>query len=93
MPSHSIAIFCPTCRISVLSNQARAKKVSSSRKAVSVVGDVRVVTLAESEMWASKRKNQRRDIAGLNSGELSNDDVNWFAGGVARKAKVIGSLV
>jgi hypothetical protein len=76
-----------------MSNQAQAKKVSSSRKAASADGDVRVVTMAESEMWASKRTNQRRDIAGLNSGELTNDDVNWFSGGVARKAKVIGSLV
>jgi hypothetical protein len=76
-----------------MNDRVRAKKVSSSRKAVSAVGDVRAVVMAESEMWASKRKNQRRDIAGLNSGELSNDDVNWFAGGVARKAKVIGSLV
>ena len=75
-----------------MNNQVHAKKLSSSRKAVSAAGAVRVVTMAASEMWSYKRKNQRRDIAGLNSGELTHDDVNWFSGGVARNAKVIGSL-
>jgi len=53
---------------------------------------VRVVALATSEIWRYKHENQRRDIAGLKSSALAHDDVNWFSGGVARKAKVVGSL-
>jgi hypothetical protein len=44
-------------------------------------------------MWRHKRDNQRRDIEGLKTGELTSDDVNWFAGGIARKAKLGGSLI
>jgi hypothetical protein len=75
-----------------MSNQLLAKETSSSRKAASAVKHVRVVTLAASEIWRYKRENQRRDIEGLKSGALTHDDVNWFSGGVARKATVIGSL-
>lgn len=45
------------------------------------------------EMWREKHARQAADLAGLRSGELSNDDVNWFAGGIARNAKVIGDLL
>ena len=75
-----------------MSNQLRAKETSNSRKAAVAGKTVRVVALAASEMWRYKRENQRRDIADLKSGALVHDDVNWFSGGVARKAKVIGSL-
>jgi len=49
------------------------------------------VRVPESEMWAEKRERQAADLAGFASGELSADDVNWFAGGVARNAKVLTS--
>jgi hypothetical protein len=45
------------------------------------------------EMWREKRARQAADLAGLHSGELSNDDVNWFAGGIARNAKIVGDLL
>jgi hypothetical protein len=75
-----------------MSDQVRAKETSNSRKAAAAGKTVRVGALAASELWCYKRENQRRDIAGLKSGALAHDDVNWFSGGVARKAKVIGSL-
>jgi len=48
--------------------------------------------MSAEDMWKYKRENQRRDIDGLKSGTVSSDDVNWFAGGIARRAKLIGSL-
>lgn len=68
-----------------------AKKLSRSRKATEA-GGVRTVVISEEEMWKSKREKQLQDIEGLKDGTLSPDDVNWFAGGVARRAKIIGSL-
>ena len=50
------------------------------------------VTMDASDMWREKRERQRQDMAALESGELSSEDVNWFAGGIARKAKIIGPL-
>ena len=50
--------------------------------------EIDVISASVAEMWAAKRARQAADIAGLNSGELTADDVNWFAGGIARKAKV-----
>lgn len=54
---------------------------------------LRVVTLSESQMWAQKRSRQRSDLDALDKGLLSNNDVNWFASGVARRAKILGSLI
>ena len=53
---------------------------------------MRTVVMSAEDMWKYKRENQRRDIDGLKSGTVSSDDVNWFAGGIARRAKLIGSL-
>jgi len=90
--AHNCILFGTPCKITFMSNHVRVKETSSSRKVASAGRAVRVVTLAASEIWHYKRENQRRDIAGLNSGALAHDDVNWFSGGVARNAKVIGSL-
>lgn len=50
-------------------------------------------TATEQSMWAEKRARQAVDIARLESHELDIDDVSWFAGGVARSAKIRGDLV
>ena len=89
---NALAPAYTTRKITSMSNQLRAKKASSSRKAASGDEAVREVTLDASEMWRYKRENQRRDIEGLKSGVLTPDNVSWFSGGVARRAKVIGSL-
>jgi hypothetical protein len=46
---------------------------------------------SESELWAYKRECQARDIARLNSGEVTNEQMSWFPKGWARKAKLINS--
>lgn len=51
------------------------------------------IHLPETEMWKDKRRRQAADFQGLQTGELTSDDVNWFAGGVARNAKINGDLV
>ena len=48
--------------------------------------------IPEAEMWAEKRARQAADLAGLQSGALTPDDLNWFAGGIARNAKIKGDL-
>ena len=69
----------------------RTKKLSRSRKAT-VTRGVRTVVLSEEEMWKNKRERQRQDIEGLKDGTLSGNNVSWFSGGVARRAKIIGSI-
>ena len=69
----------------------RAKKLRHSRK-VTVPEGVRTVVMSAEEIWKYKRENQRKDIAGLQDGTLSGSDVSWFSGGVARRAKIIGSI-
>ncbi|MBK1683113.1 hypothetical protein [Rhodoferax fermentans] len=61
---------------------------------VTVVKDaaVRTLVMCSADMWEQKRANQRQDIEGLKAGTVSSNEVNWFAGGVARRAKLIGSI-
>ena len=54
---------------------------------------VRKLTMPADEMWKCKRERQRADIEGLKSGALTADAVSWFAGGIARNARIVGSLV
>lgn len=51
-----------------------------------------VILMTEEDMWRYKRESQRRDIAALIAGTMSDADVNWFAGGIARYAKILGQL-
>ncbi len=43
------------------------------------------------ELWKFKRDRQRADFASVKSGATSTDQMNWFAGGRARKAKLVNS--
>lgn len=43
------------------------------------------------ELWKFKRKRQRADIASVKSGAVRTEQMNWFAGGMARKAKLVDS--
>lgn len=72
--------------------ELRTKKLSRSRKATVTADGVRTVFMSPKEMWKYKRENQRSDIQGLKDGTLSSDDVSWFSGDVARRAKIIDSL-
>lgn len=54
---------------------------------------VQKLNMPADEMWKCKRERQRADIEGLKSGALTADDVSWFAGEIARNARIIGSLV
>lgn len=69
----------------------RTKIQDRSRKAT-VAGGVSTVVMSAEQMWKNKREKQRQDIDELKAGTLSGNDVSWFAGGVARRAKIIGSL-
>lgn len=46
---------------------------------------------SESTLWAAKRAQQARDVAAVESGKASNQSMNWFSGGRARRAKAIKS--
>ena len=72
--------------------EIRTNQLHRSRKVTSVGAVACTVVISAEDMWKNKRENQRRDIEGLKAGTMSSDDVNWFAGGIAHRAKLIGSL-
>ena len=43
------------------------------------------------DLWKFKRERQRADIARVKSGAASTQEMNWFSGGRARKAKLVNS--
>lgn len=43
------------------------------------------------DLWKFKRERQRADIARVKSGATSTEQMNWFSGGRARKAKLVNS--
>lgn len=63
----------------------------SSRIACEWTAAAKVIRATESEMWRYKRECQARDVANANSGALTSEQMNWFAGGVARRAKLVNS--
>jgi hypothetical protein len=44
-----------------------------------------------SALWASKRAQQARDIAAIESGKARHEAMIWFSGGRARRAEAIDS--
>jgi hypothetical protein len=44
-------------------------------------------TVPEQNLWATKRAQQARDIAAVESGKARADSMSWFSGGRARGAK------
>jgi hypothetical protein len=75
-----------------MATEIRVNQLRRSRKVVGAGVAARTIVLSAEDIWKYKRENQRRDIEGLMAGTVSSDDVNWFAGGIARKAKLVGSL-
>jgi len=49
------------------------------------------VGAGDANLWAFKRQRQRADMAGAAEGRVTQDQLNWFSGGKARRLKVIGS--
>lgn len=45
----------------------------------------------DADLWAFKRERQRADMAGAEQGRVTQDQLNWFAGGKARRLKLIDS--
>jgi len=43
------------------------------------------------EIWKFKRALQANDIANVRSGRLSGEQLNWFAGGLARQSRLVNS--
>jgi ParD-like antitoxin of type II bacterial toxin-antitoxin system len=54
-------------------------------------GDQSARTLPEDQLWATKRAQQARDIAAVESGVASNESMSWFSGGRARRARALKS--
>lgn len=76
-----------------MGTELRTKKLSRSWKVTGTGDGVLTVVMSAEEMWKYKREKQREDIEGLKNGTLSPDDANWFSGGLARRAKIIGYLI
>lgn len=45
----------------------------------------------DADLWTFKRQKQRRDMAAGAEGKVTQDQLNWFSGGKARRLKLIGS--
>lgn len=75
-----------------MTTEIRTNQLRRSRKVIGMGGAARTIVLSAEDIWNYKRENQRRDIESLKAGTMSSDDVNWFAGGIARRAKLSGSL-
>ena len=57
--------------------------------------DVKTATHIEAapteDLWKFKRERQRADIARVKSGATSAEQLSWFSGGSARKARLVNS--
>jgi ribosomal protein L19E len=51
----------------------------------------RTAVVPEQEMWAHKRKQQRRDLENLRAGRLTEEEMSWFSGGRARACRLLNS--
>lgn len=45
----------------------------------------------DADLWKFKRQRQKADMASAQAGRLSQDKLNWFSGGKARRLKIVGS--
>ncbi|WP_422016027.1 hypothetical protein [Roseateles sp.] len=45
----------------------------------------------DADLWAFKRRKQSSDMLAAARGQVSHDQLSWFAGGKARDLKLIGS--
>jgi len=48
-------------------------------------------TASDTALWAFKRAQQAQDVAQVQSGQLTGDQLSWFAGGKARDLRLIDS--
>mgnify|MGYP000429108815 CR=1 FL=1 len=70
----------------------RDRRVAATTQGdAAIASELEVEFVSEQHLWAFKREQQRRDIAALESGRLTENDTSWFSGGRARAFRLIDS--
>ena len=47
--------------------------------------------VGDAELWAFKRRRQQQDFLAVSEGKVTQGQLSWFAGGKARKLRLIDS--